>query len=135
MFSCLHSLVKTSAKFVRILEQVKMRLGFSLICSRILPNVRLGFHQVMMARKKCFISYFFIFFIYLSYFLRNCIMALHDSWEQNLFKLSFRTEVWCFLLKTKSKLWNYFSLPEKKKVVYERPSLFQTKYLLKSALI
>ena len=29
---------------------------FSLICSRILPNVYLGFHQAMKARRTCFIS-------------------------------------------------------------------------------
>ena len=44
-----------SAKFVRILEQVKildyMVLGFSLICSRILLNVCLGFHQAMKERR------------------------------------------------------------------------------------
>ena len=34
----------------------EMRLGFSLICSRILPNVCLGFHHAMKARKTCFIS-------------------------------------------------------------------------------
>ena len=37
-------------------ENPRLRLGFSLICSRILPNVRLGFHQAMKARKTCFIS-------------------------------------------------------------------------------
>ena len=60
MLSVLKSRVKTSAKFVRILEQVKtldcVSLWFLLICSRILPNLRLGFHQAMKARKICFIS-------------------------------------------------------------------------------
>ena len=37
-------------------ENPRLLLGFSLICSRILPNVRLGFHQAMKARKTCFIS-------------------------------------------------------------------------------
>ena len=37
-------------------EKRRLRLGFSLICSRIFPNVRLGFHQAMKARRKCFIS-------------------------------------------------------------------------------
>ena len=31
-------------------ENPRLRLGFSLICSRILPNVRLGFHQ---AQRTC----------------------------------------------------------------------------------
>ena len=51
----------TLAKFVRILKQV--HLGFSLICSRILPNIRLGFHKAMKARTTCFtslIKYIFI---------------------------------------------------------------------------
>ena len=61
-FPCLHSLVKTSAKFERIFEQWKpsitsrMRLGFSLICSQILQNARLSFHQAMKVRKTRFIS-------------------------------------------------------------------------------
>ena len=37
-------------------EIPRMRLGFSLICSGILSNVRLGYHQAMKARKTCFIS-------------------------------------------------------------------------------
>ena len=41
-------------------ENLPLRLGFSLICSRILPNVRLGFHQAMKARKTCFISFIYI---------------------------------------------------------------------------
>ena len=36
-------------------ENPRLRLGFSLSCSRILQNVRLGFHQAMKARKTCFI--------------------------------------------------------------------------------
>ena len=32
---------------------ILMRLGFSLICSRILPNIRLGFHQAMKAWRTC----------------------------------------------------------------------------------
>ena len=34
----------------------RLRLGFSLICSGILPNVCLGFHQAMKARRTYFIS-------------------------------------------------------------------------------
>ena len=37
-------------------ENPQLHLGFLLICSRILPNVRLGFHEAMKARKTCFIS-------------------------------------------------------------------------------
>ena len=37
-------------------ENRKLRLGFSMICSRILPNVRIGFHQAIKAQRKCFIS-------------------------------------------------------------------------------
>ena len=37
-------------------ENPRRSRGFSLICSQILPNVRLGFHQAMKARKTCFIS-------------------------------------------------------------------------------
>ena len=39
-----------------------MCLGFLLICSRILPNVRLGFHQAMKARRTCFISFIKLLF-------------------------------------------------------------------------
>ena len=48
-------LVKTSAKFVRILQQLKAP-GSSLICSQILTNVHLCFHQTRKARRTCFIS-------------------------------------------------------------------------------
>ena len=41
-YPCLHSLVKTSAKFW---AGENLRLGFSLIYSRILPNIRLNFLQ------------------------------------------------------------------------------------------
>ena len=34
----------------------RLRLGLSLIYSRILPNVHLGFHLAMKARRTCFIS-------------------------------------------------------------------------------
>ena len=37
-------------------ENPGLCLGFLLICSRIFPNVHLGFHQVMKARKTYFIS-------------------------------------------------------------------------------
>ena len=37
-------------------ENPRLRVGFSLICSRILPNVRLGFHQAMKAWRTYFIS-------------------------------------------------------------------------------
>ena len=37
-------------------ENPRLRLRFSLICSRILPNVRLGFHQSLKARRTRFIS-------------------------------------------------------------------------------
>ena len=33
----------------------QLHLGFSLICSQILPNVHLGFHQAMKAQRTCFI--------------------------------------------------------------------------------
>ena len=58
-FPCFHSLVKIEAKVwenSRTGENPRQRFGFSLICSRILPNVGLGFHQAMKARKACFIS-------------------------------------------------------------------------------
>ena len=54
MFFVLYSLVKTSAKFLRILEQVKnpqLRLGFLQIYSQILPNFYLGFRQAMKPRR------------------------------------------------------------------------------------
>ena len=56
MFSVPLYLLKTSAKFARILEQVKTLDCVSLISSRILPNVRHVFHQAMKARKTSFIS-------------------------------------------------------------------------------
>ena len=37
-------------------ENPRLLLGFSLICSQILPSVRLGFKQAMKARRTCFIS-------------------------------------------------------------------------------
>ena len=37
-------------------ENALMCLGFSLICSRILPSARLSFHQAMKGRRTCFIS-------------------------------------------------------------------------------
>ena len=37
-------------------KSLRLRLGFSLICSRILLNVRLSFHQALKARKTCFVS-------------------------------------------------------------------------------
>ena len=37
-------------------ENPRLRLGFSLICTRILPNVGLGFYQAIKAGKTCFIS-------------------------------------------------------------------------------
>ena len=48
-FLCLHSVVKTSAKFVQILKQLKkpqLHLRFLLICSWILPNIALIFAPV-----------------------------------------------------------------------------------------
>ena len=38
-------------------ENPRLCLGSSLICSRILPNVRLGFYQAMKAQKTCFYSW------------------------------------------------------------------------------
>ena len=38
-------------------ENLRLRCGFSLICSQILPNIRLGLHQAVKARKTCFISW------------------------------------------------------------------------------
>ena len=50
-------------------ENARLRLGFSLICSRILPNVRFGFHQAMKARKHV---------LFRKYFVPVChIVALH----------------------------------------------------------
>ena len=37
-------------------ENSRLHLEFSLICSRILPNICLGFHQAMKAQKTCFNS-------------------------------------------------------------------------------
>ena len=37
-------------------RQARLCLGFSLVCSRILPNICLSFHQAMKAQKTCFIS-------------------------------------------------------------------------------
>ena len=37
-------------------ENPRLRPGFSMICSRILPIVRLGFHQAMKARRTRIIS-------------------------------------------------------------------------------
>ena len=41
----------------RASENPRLCLGFSLICPRILPNVRLSFHQARKARRTCFIHF------------------------------------------------------------------------------
>ena len=50
--------LKTLAKFENSQagENAQLCLEFSQICSQILPNIHLGFHQAMKAQKTCFIS-------------------------------------------------------------------------------
>ena len=60
-YLCLHSLVKTSAKFIFYEnsppgENSQLHLMFSLTCSQILPNIHSGFYQIMKAWRKNFVS-------------------------------------------------------------------------------
>ena len=55
---CLHSLMKTSVKLVRNLEQTKPLIASWVFTDLPLnsPNVCRGFHWAMKAQRKCFIS-------------------------------------------------------------------------------
>ena len=102
MFPCLHILVKTSAKFVRFLKQVKTLVDLCLriwvICSPLLPNVRLGFLQAMKARRTCFYLLnvdcrlgFYSAFVFI-YFLSssgNEIDSVNDNYNERKVLLAF----------------------------------------------
>ena len=63
-------------------ENPRLRLGFQLICSRILPNVRLGFHEAMKARTTCFISFIKLLF---NMFYFSIIAQISPTTETLLF--------------------------------------------------
>ena len=93
---CLHSLVKTYAKFVRILEQVK-NLEFSLICSRILPNVCLVFfNKIIIFRLNKGKDYIRNVYVHLTFFYET--VNSHNLETESIISL---TSFSCFIAQWK----------------------------------